>query len=61
MIYKDKFVIFPLFNCYPQNLARNLARFFEKIMIDFLDIRFSVEKGDKIFIMVVINTDLNEP
>jgi len=26
--YKDKIVTFPLFNtCYPQNLARNLARF----------------------------------
>jgi len=26
--YKDKIITFPLFNtCYPQNLARNLARF----------------------------------
>jgi hypothetical protein len=27
-LYKDKIISFPLFNtCYPQNLARNLARF----------------------------------
>jgi hypothetical protein len=28
VVYKDKIITFPLFNiCYPQNLARNLARF----------------------------------
>jgi FMN-dependent NADH-azoreductase len=32
--YKDKIITFPLFNtCYPQNLAR----FFDKIMIDLLN------------------------
>ncbi len=35
--YKDKIVIFPLFNtCYPENLARNLARFFNKIIVVLL-------------------------
>ena len=34
--YKDKIIIFPLFNtCYPQNLARNLASFFKQTIIDF--------------------------
>jgi len=33
--YKDKIVTFLLFNtCYPQNLARNPARFFAKRPID---------------------------
>ena len=32
---KDKIVIFPLFNtCYPQNLARNLARFFQVVIAE---------------------------
>jgi hypothetical protein len=33
--YKDKIITFPLFNtCYPQNLARNLARLFNLTGID---------------------------
>jgi hypothetical protein len=44
--YKDKIITFPLFNtCYPQNLARNLASFFTKYMIDLFDTRFLVWKG----------------
>jgi hypothetical protein len=32
--YKDKIITIPLFNtCYPQNLAKNLARFFDRIML----------------------------
>jgi hypothetical protein len=35
--YKYKIITFQLFNtCYPENLARNLASFFNKIMIDLL-------------------------
>jgi hypothetical protein len=60
--YKDKTVTFPLFNTfYPQNPARNPARFFEKIIIDFLDIRFLWRRGTRFLILVVINTNLNEP
>jgi hypothetical protein len=33
--YKDKIITFPLFNtCYPQNLARNLARFSQVIYMN---------------------------
>jgi hypothetical protein len=42
--YKDKIVTFPLFNtCYPQNLARNLAIFFE---IEIVRTPFFVQSKD---------------
>jgi len=60
--YKDKIIIFPLFNtCYPQNLARNLASFFDKIMFDFFDIMILVGKGIRYLRMVLIDTYLYKP
>jgi hypothetical protein len=49
MSYNIKNITFPLFNtCYPQNLARNLARFFDKIMIYFLDACLLIGKGTRV-------------
>jgi len=41
---KDKIITFPLFNtCYPQNLARNLARFFFRIEVTNCDLKIEIQ------------------
>jgi predicted RNA binding protein YcfA (HicA-like mRNA interferase family) len=48
MSYKDRIIAFPLFNtCYPQNLARNLARFLKGEAVSY-------EFPILVFVMIVL-------
>jgi predicted RNA binding protein YcfA (HicA-like mRNA interferase family) len=48
MNYKDRIIAFPLFNtCYPQNLARNLARFLKGEAVSY-------EFPILVFVMIVL-------